>query len=227
MGSVAEFVDLRREVERLRAENTRLGRRPGRARRTRRGAPKAGPRRVPQNPQIADDAGAALTRGRNCLVLTRRVAQVEALTALLAARGHQAFVLQGAMSTSERRTVFDQLDGAKTGDGLLVIGTTPFIGEGFDAPSSTPFSSPARSPTTAYSSNAAAASSAPRPARTSPRSTTTTTRPHPSSPPHSHVACPDTRPSTSPGHERIPLRSSPGSSATEIRRGPSVLGLAW
>ncbi|MFE9694244.1 DEAD/DEAH box helicase family protein [Micromonospora sp. NPDC005806] len=87
-----------------------------------------------RNTQIADDVAVALTRGRNCLVLTRRVAQVEALTALLAARGHQPLVLQGAMSTRERRTIVDRLDGAKAGDGLLVIGTTPFIGEGFDAP---------------------------------------------------------------------------------------------
>ncbi|WP_433531623.1 hypothetical protein ACQPYA_05900 [Micromonospora sp. CA-263727] len=39
----------------------------------------------PRNAQIADDVAAALTRGRNRLVLARRIAQVEALTALLAA----------------------------------------------------------------------------------------------------------------------------------------------
>ncbi|MGR6320691.1 DEAD/DEAH box helicase family protein [Micromonospora soli] len=87
-----------------------------------------------RNTQIADDVTAALTRGRNCLVLTRRVAHVDALTAMLAARGHQALVLQGAMSTTDRRTAVDRLGEAKAGDGLLVIGTTPFIGEGFDAP---------------------------------------------------------------------------------------------
>jgi superfamily II DNA or RNA helicase len=87
-----------------------------------------------RNAQIADDVAAALTRGRNCLVLTRRVAHVEALTALLAARGHQALVLQGAVSTTDRRTAVDRLENTKAGDGLLVIGTTPFIGEGFDAP---------------------------------------------------------------------------------------------
>src|SRR5215213_1772374 len=36
-----------------------------------------------RNTLIADDVAAALTRGRNCLILTRRVAQVEALTAML------------------------------------------------------------------------------------------------------------------------------------------------
>ncbi|WP_250028844.1 TOTE conflict system archaeo-eukaryotic primase domain-containing protein [Paractinoplanes maris] len=88
----------------------------------------------PRNTLIADDIAAALTRGRNCLVLTRRVAHVEALAAMLAARGHQPLVLQGAMSTTDRRAVVDRLDTAKAGDALLVIGTTPFIGEGFDAP---------------------------------------------------------------------------------------------
>jgi superfamily II DNA or RNA helicase len=88
----------------------------------------------PRNTLIADDIAAALTRGRNRLVLTRRVAHVEALTAMLSARGHQPLVLQGSMSTTNRRAVVDRLDSAKAGDGLLVIGTTPFIGEGFDAP---------------------------------------------------------------------------------------------
>ncbi|HYN93974.1 MAG TPA: helicase-related protein [Pilimelia sp.] len=87
-----------------------------------------------RNTRIADDVSAALKRGRNCLVLTRRVAHVEALAAMLATRGHPALVLQGAMSTTNRRAVVDRLDTAKGGDGLLVIGTTPFIGEGFDAP---------------------------------------------------------------------------------------------
>jgi superfamily II DNA or RNA helicase len=87
-----------------------------------------------RNTQIADDVAAALKRGRNCLVLTRRIAHVDALTAMLAARGHQALVLQGAMSTTDRRTAVARLGEAKGGDGLLVIGTTPFIGEGFDAP---------------------------------------------------------------------------------------------
>jgi superfamily II DNA or RNA helicase len=87
-----------------------------------------------RNTQIADDITSALTRGRNCLVLTRRVAHVEALTAMLSARGHHVLVLQGAMSTTDRRAVVDRLEAAKGGDGLLVIGTTPFIGEGFDAP---------------------------------------------------------------------------------------------
>ena len=88
-------------------------------------------RATPRSPTTSPRA---LARGRNCLVLTRRVAHVEALAAMLAARGHRPLVLQGAMSTTDRRAAVDRLDEAKAGDGLLVIGTTPFIGEGFDAP---------------------------------------------------------------------------------------------
>ncbi|HZL75701.1 MAG TPA: DEAD/DEAH box helicase family protein [Propionibacteriaceae bacterium] len=87
-----------------------------------------------RNTQIVADVTAALARGRNCLVLTRRVAHVEILTTLLASHGHKALVLQGGMSASDRRTAVNQLAEAKAGDGVLVIGTTPFIGEGFDAP---------------------------------------------------------------------------------------------
>ncbi|GGM71164.1 hypothetical protein GCM10007977_086270 [Dactylosporangium sucinum] len=87
-----------------------------------------------RNAQIVGDLTAALGRGRNCLVLTRRVAHLDVLTALLAEHGQQALVLQGGMSAADRRAAVRRLAEAKAGDGVLVIGTTPFIGEGFDAP---------------------------------------------------------------------------------------------
>ncbi|MER7273470.1 DEAD/DEAH box helicase family protein [Dactylosporangium sp. NPDC000244] len=87
-----------------------------------------------RNTQVVADVTAALQRGRNCLVLTRRVAHVESLTAALASHGRQALVLQGNMSTSDRRATVRLLTDARAGDGVLVVGTTPFIGEGFDAP---------------------------------------------------------------------------------------------
>jgi superfamily II DNA or RNA helicase len=67
-------------------------------------------------------------------VLTRRVAHVETLASHLADRGYQALLLQGGMTAADRRAAVDRLVEAKAGDGILVIGTTPFIGEGFDAP---------------------------------------------------------------------------------------------
>jgi superfamily II DNA or RNA helicase len=87
-----------------------------------------------RNTQIVADVTTALTRGRNCLVLTRRVAHLEVLTSALASRRHQPLVLQGGMATADRRAIVDRLADAKAGAGVLVIGTTPFIGEGFDAP---------------------------------------------------------------------------------------------
>lgn len=87
-----------------------------------------------RNIQIVGDVAAAVARGRNCLVLTRRVAHLEALSTMLAEGGHKVVSLQGGMTTKARRAAVDVLADAKAGDGVLVIGTTPFIGEGFDAP---------------------------------------------------------------------------------------------
>ncbi len=87
-----------------------------------------------RNAQIVDDVDHAISRRRNCLVLTRRVAHLEILTDRLAALGHEVLVLQGGMSTAARRAAVDRIADAHAGDGVLVIGTTPFIGEGFDAP---------------------------------------------------------------------------------------------
>ena len=87
-----------------------------------------------RNDQVVRDVVAALGRGRNCLVLTRRVAHVEILTARLTGNGLTPLVLQGGMAVAERRRVVAKLAEGRPGDGILVIGTTPFIGEGFDAP---------------------------------------------------------------------------------------------
>lgn len=87
-----------------------------------------------RNSQIVDDVTRALARGRNCLVLTRRVAHVEALESMLTSRGHEALLMRGGMSVTDRRAAVARLAAADAGDGVLVLGTTPFIGEGFDAP---------------------------------------------------------------------------------------------
>lgn len=87
-----------------------------------------------RNAQIVDDVVVSLSRGRNCLVLTRRIAHLEALVGLLSERGHEPMILQGGMKTTQRRSTMQRLAEANIGDGVLVVGTTPFIGEGFDAP---------------------------------------------------------------------------------------------
>jgi len=87
-----------------------------------------------RNDQIVADILEALGRGRNCLVLTRRVAHVEILAHRLTSEGQRPLVLQGSMSGSERRRIVAELGDAHPGDAIVVIGTTPFIGEGFDVP---------------------------------------------------------------------------------------------
>jgi len=87
-----------------------------------------------RNGQIVGDVVEALDAGRNCLILTRRVAHLDALASMLAARGREALVLRGGMSVANRRAAVARLADASPGDGVLVVGTTPFIGEGFDAP---------------------------------------------------------------------------------------------
>ena len=84
--------------------------------------------------QIVADVVDALGRGRKCLVLTRRVAHLDDLAARLRAHGKEPMILQGGMTVADRRAVVDRLDDPRPGDDLLVVGTTPYIGEGFDAP---------------------------------------------------------------------------------------------
>src|SRR5439155_20644673 len=142
---------------------------------------------------------ASLGCGRNCLVLTRRVAHVEVLTSLLATRGHQALVLQGGMSVTDRRAAVNGLTDAKAGDGVLVIGTTPFIGAGFDAPALDTLFLAAPVSFDGLLIQCAGRVVRAAPARTSPRSTTTTIGRRRSWPPRCSDACPDTAPSTSAG----------------------------
>ncbi|HEX7373938.1 MAG TPA: DEAD/DEAH box helicase family protein [Steroidobacteraceae bacterium] len=87
-----------------------------------------------RNEQIVADIDAAAKLGRNCLVLTRRVAHLEILADLLRERGHESILMQGGMTTGERRSAVAQLAAVEAGGGIVVVGTTPFIGEGFDAP---------------------------------------------------------------------------------------------
>lgn len=87
-----------------------------------------------RNRQIVRDIGAALAGGRNCLVLTRRVAQLEELRRLLEQDGHSPLLLHGGMSAADRRAAISKLAETDAKDGVLVLGTTSFIGEGFDAP---------------------------------------------------------------------------------------------
>ena len=62
--------------------------------------------------------------GRNCLVLTRRVAHLEVLAGLLTALGHQPLVMQGGMPAAARRAAVDRV--LHIGNDL---GVSPLVGE--------------------------------------------------------------------------------------------------
>lgn len=87
-----------------------------------------------RNEQMVVDIEAAVEQGRNCLVLTRRVAHLELLAGLLTERGHRPIRMQGGMTIGQRRDAVARVASAAAGAGIVVVGTTPFIGEGFDAP---------------------------------------------------------------------------------------------
>jgi superfamily II DNA or RNA helicase len=82
--------------------------------------------------EICDDVVEAVGRGRNCLVLTRRLAHVDALCRTLQTKGLQPLVLRGGMGKKARIAVTEQLAGREAP--ILLVATASFIGEGFDCP---------------------------------------------------------------------------------------------
>jgi superfamily II DNA or RNA helicase len=85
--------------------------------------------------QIVDDIVAAAESGANILVLTTWVEHLNAIAERLRAAGKTVTVLSGAMKGRERRQITDQLaNHTPDSDPLLILGTSSFIGEGFDCP---------------------------------------------------------------------------------------------
>jgi superfamily II DNA or RNA helicase len=85
--------------------------------------------------QIATDIAAAVSDGRNVLVLTQWTEHLDALAADLSARGLEPLVLKGGLSKRTRTAVTDQLASDPAPTGQLLLATGSYLGEGFDAPS--------------------------------------------------------------------------------------------
>lgn len=83
---------------------------------------------------ICDDVAAAVASGRNCLVLTQRIGHIESITQHLTDRRCNADVLRGGLGKKARIAVIDRVDGANAGDGVVVVATGSYLGEGFDWP---------------------------------------------------------------------------------------------
>jgi hypothetical protein len=90
---------------------------------------------------ICADVASAVRAGRNCLVLSQWTEHIARLGALLAELGIEADVLKGGVGKKARRVITDRLAGARSGDGVALLATGSFLGEGFDCracPSSFP-----------------------------------------------------------------------------------------
>jgi superfamily II DNA or RNA helicase len=85
--------------------------------------------------QIIADVLAAHTDGANILVLTTWIDHLNAITERLRAAGKSVVVLSGQMKARERRAISEQLaNHTADAERLLIVGTSSFIGEGFDCP---------------------------------------------------------------------------------------------
>jgi superfamily II DNA or RNA helicase len=87
-----------------------------------------------RNEQVLGDVVEALTRGRHCLVLTRRTAHLEELAQNLRGRGFDPVTLRGGMGTKARAAALARLDPGADDAPLLVVATDSYVGEGFDCP---------------------------------------------------------------------------------------------
>ena len=85
--------------------------------------------------QITSDVLTAHNDGANILVLTTWIDHLHAITRQLSDAGASVTVLHGQMKTRERREITERLAGHTTDDPpLLLVGSSSFIGEGFDCP---------------------------------------------------------------------------------------------
>jgi superfamily II DNA or RNA helicase len=87
-----------------------------------------------RNRQIVADVTAALSQGRNCLVLTNWTAHLDTLADALRATGHDPVILRGGLGAKDRAAAVARLQRQPDGPPLLAIATGPYAGEGFDCP---------------------------------------------------------------------------------------------
>jgi superfamily II DNA or RNA helicase len=85
--------------------------------------------------QIVADVVAAHTNSANILVLTAWIDHLNAIAERLRNAGMPVVVLSGQMKARQRREISQQLANHTAEAGpLLIVGTSSFIGEGFDCP---------------------------------------------------------------------------------------------
>jgi superfamily II DNA or RNA helicase len=84
--------------------------------------------------QIGRDIRSAVKAGRTCLVLTQRTSHIDRIVADLAAHGVQALELRGGVGKKPRAAVAKALDERDPNQGIVLVATGSYLGEGFDWP---------------------------------------------------------------------------------------------
>jgi superfamily II DNA or RNA helicase len=84
--------------------------------------------------QICGDIHRARAAGRTCLVLTQRTDHIDAIVDGLAGLGETALVLRGGLGKRARQAVAGALAARDPNDGLVLVATGSYLGEGFDWP---------------------------------------------------------------------------------------------
>jgi hypothetical protein len=87
-----------------------------------------------RNRQITDDIIECHKNGRNCIVLTERVAHVQLLSEKIKKNIPDVISVTGGMGTKGTRETLRKISGAPFHKPLVVVSTGRFIGEGFDEP---------------------------------------------------------------------------------------------
>lgn len=90
-----------------------------------------------RNHLIATDVLSCVNEGRNCLVLSERVAHVQTLAKLIRKgldekNGPEVFILTGGTSYKESSHILQQIHTFPIGQPLVICATGKYIGEGFD-----------------------------------------------------------------------------------------------
>jgi superfamily II DNA or RNA helicase len=84
--------------------------------------------------QICADVHEACSSGRTCLVLTQRTEHIDAIVAGLGSLGDHALVLKGGLGKRARQAVTDAIADRDPNDGIILVATGSYLGEGFDWP---------------------------------------------------------------------------------------------
>ena len=83
---------------------------------------------------IASEIGRTFGQGRKVLVLTERTDHLEAISAALAGKIPELFVLHGRMSRKQRAVLVGQLEALPSEAPRVLLATGKLVGEGFDHP---------------------------------------------------------------------------------------------